>query len=226
MRTKALLGLAVLAASAVTCVAQVYSLNIVGYVNKDVTAKKYYLLENPLTKGSAANANAVSNVITLNDTFGNSILYTYDNGALVASETYFQGFGWYPGNTELKPGKAFYLYPEASGTVTFVGEVVQTNTISLKPGFNMVASTFPAAMTLKDLGLNGQETDLSDIVYRFNAGTFTLITYFKGYGWFDPSAPGGTGGDPKGPVLDVGEGVWYYNANPAAIDWKQAFTVQ
>jgi len=229
MRTKALLGLAVLTASAVTSMAQVYSLNIVGYVNQPVAATKYYLLENPLTKGTAPGANAITNVITgLNDTFGQSVLYTYENGALVAAETYFAGFGWFPGTTELTPGKAFYLYPTAAGTVTFVGEVVLTNTISLKPGYNMVGSAYPANLELATLGLTGQNTAVSDIVYRYasDTGVFNPITYFNGYGWFDSGFPGGTGGDPKGPKLNVGEGVWYYNANPAAIDWKQAFTVQ
>lgn len=196
-----------------------------GYVNKDVVANKYYLLVNPLTKGTAPGANVVTNVIILNDTFDQTVLYAYEGGIVKPVDTYFAGYGWAEGTAELTPGKAFYLYPKAAGTITFVGEVTLTSTKSLTTGYNMVGSAYPAEMTLKDLGLLGQELDTIDIVYRYitATGKFNLISYFKGYGWVDDANPEG---DVKGPKLNVGEGIWYFNAGPAAIDWKQTFTVQ
>ncbi len=223
MRTKALLGLAVLAVSAATCVAQnVYSLNIVGYVNLPVTADKFYLIENPLTQASG-NGNAISNIIKLDNTFNNSLLFAYNNGKLEAVETYFTDFGWYPGTTVLNPGQGFYLLPKAAGTVTFVGEVVLTNSTTLATGFNMVASAYPAAMSMQALGLTGQENDL---VFRFNTAAGKLyepVTFFKDYGWYDSNVT--DGGPPAGPTLNVGEAIWYVNKGAAPIQWTQSFTV-
>jgi hypothetical protein len=227
MRTKALLGLAALAVSAVTCVAQnnVYSLNIVGYVNQTVEANKFYLLENPLTKANSGGNNIVNVIPTLPDTFDGSIIYTYDGTTLVAAATYVTVLGGWsvdvPAQADLPPGKGFYLYPTASGAITFVGEVVLSSTNVLAGGnkFNLVGSPYPAEMSLTALGLTGQD---GDIVYRYNNTLNTLVpTTYVGVlgGWSDD-----VGSPPEGPTLKVGEGIFYFNAN-ANFEWKQSFTV-
>jgi hypothetical protein len=227
MRTKALLGLAVLAVSAATCVAQnVYSLNIVGYVNQPVEANKFYLLENPLTQVNSG-GNNVTNLIKLDDTWDGSLVYGFENGALYVAATYVAGFGWYSDDVTkavLDPGKGFYLYPAKAGTVTFVGEVVQTNTMTIAGGnkFNLVGSPFPAALSLNALGLTGVD---GDIVYRYSTAANKLnpITFVGGYGWYDDAVA--NGGPVEGPALNVGEGIFYFNPN-TDFTWKQSFTVQ
>jgi len=227
MRTKALLGLAALAAGAVTCVAQnnVYSLNIVGYVNQPVQANKFYLLENPLTKANSG-GNNVTNIISLDNSFDGTLLYTFENGGLVVAATYVADFGWFsddPAKAVLTPGKGFYLFPTAGGTVTFVGEVTLSSTNTLTGGskFSLVGSPYPAAMSLTALGLTGRD---GDIVYRYSttANKLSPVTYVADYGWYDDSAP--NGGPVVGPNLNVGEGIFYFNPS-SAFDWKQSFTV-
>jgi hypothetical protein len=234
MRTKALLGLAVLAASVVTSVAQqnVYSLNIVGYVNKPVEAQKFYLLHNPLNKANSG-GNNVTNLIALDDTWDGTLLYTFENGSLFVAATYVAGLGWFSDDVAkavLPPGKGFYLYPTKAGTVTFVGEVLgtsaagngATNTIAGGLKFNLVGSPFPAAQSLTAMGLTGQD---GDIVYRYSTALNKLnpITFVGGLGWYDDSIP--DGGPVVGPTLDVGEGIFYYNPNTDFV-WRQFFTVQ
>jgi len=228
MRTKALVGLAVLAAGAVTCVAQnnVYSLNIVGYVNVPVEAQKFYLLENPLTKANSGGNNITNLVPTLNNTFDGSIIYTFESGKLSVAATYVADYGWYsdiPAQADLPPGKGFYLYPTAAGTVTFVGEVVlgSTNVLTGGNNFNLVGSPYPAAMSLKALGLTGQD---GDIVYRYSTAKNSLspVTFVADYGWYDDAAV--NGGPVEGPALNVAEGIFYYNTK-ADFQWKQSFSV-
>ena len=235
MRTKALLGLAVLTASAVTCVAQVYSLNIVGYVNKQVNPNKFYLLGNPLDKSNSGGNNVTNVIPTLPATFDGSIVFTFANGTLSPAATYVTVLGGWsvdvPAAADLPPGRGFYLFTgadvPANSTVTFVGEVVgtsntgRTNTLTGPQKFSLISSPFPAAMNLKTMGLTGQDGDL---VYRYNTtsgalGQPTTFVQVLG-GWSDDA-----GSPPEGPTIDVGEGFFYFNNN-ADFVWKQYFTVQ
>ena len=217
MRTKTLLGMAALAVSALTAVAQsnVYSLNIVGYVNVPVQANKFYMLGNPL---DTMNGNNISNVINLDATFDGTLLYPWTASGYGNAESYIAGFGWFPAETTLAPGSGFFIQPTAAGTITFVGQVTTSKTQSLPSGFTMTASAFPASLSLFALGLTGQDGDL---VYRFDpvSGYGPAVSYIAGYGWFD----GGT--DTNGPALNVGEGFFYFNNQATAYSWVQNFTV-
>lgn len=225
MRTKLALGAALLAAGLASSMAQnVYSLNVVGYVNVSVQANKFYMLANPLANTSGANV--VSNIFTgLDDAWSGSLVYPWTGAGYGDLDSYFGvAGGWYPGNTDVTPGKGFFFNPATSGTVTFVGQVTTTNSFALASGFNMVGSAFPASLDLVSLGLKGQA---DDIVYRWNpAGQsfMDLVSYFGGYGWFDAGFPGGTGGPTNGPSLNVGEGIFYLNTH-APVNWVQTFTI-
>jgi len=206
--------------------AQVYSLNIVGYVNKPVEALKFYLLENPLTQANSG-GNNVTNVIKLDDTWDGTLVYGFENGSLYVASTYVAGLGWFsddPAKAVLTPGKGFYLYPTKAGTVTFVGEVTLSSTNTLAGGnkYNLVGSPYPASLSLTALGLTGVD---GDIVYRYSTAANKLnpITFVGGLGWYDDSVA--NGGPVAGPALDVGEGIFYFNPN-TDFTWKQAFTVQ
>jgi hypothetical protein len=238
MRTKALLlSAALVAAGVATSMAQsnVYSLNIVGYVNINVQSNKFYLLENPLDDGAG---NIITNVLPLNGSFDNgnvqTALYKFIGGAIQPVETYFNGFGWYPGTNTIPPGTGFYIFPITNATLTFVGSVELSNSIPLQPGFSLVGSPYPAATNLTALGLTGGASATNpnanpDAVYRYTpgAGLNDISTYFNGYGWYETvnnNPVGGTGGSTNGPTLNVGEGFFYYNAN-APFTWNQSFTV-
>jgi hypothetical protein len=221
MRTKALLGLAALAASAATCVAQsnVYSMNIVGYVNVDV-AQGWNLLANPL-KPSNAN-NSITNLITLPDTADTAELYTWTGTGWSAPSIWTEGFGWYTtdagGNEIAAPdvevGDAFFLKSPVATKVTFVGEVTEGNiSTTFQPGINMVANKVPVQERWPgvDVGNDGDQI----LPFR-NGGWAPAIIYTEGFGWGEDEAT------VAGPELRVGEGVAYRNTG-TALTWNRTF---
>lgn len=238
MRTKTLLlSAALVAAGVATSMAQsnVYSLNIVGYVNVNVQSNTFYLIGNPLDDGQG---DIVTNVMPLNGSFDNgnaqSFIFKFVNNVVTPVETYFNGFGWFPGTNTIAPGTGFYFYPVTNATVTFTGSVVLGSTNALKPGFSLVSSEYPAALSLSGLGLNGspsaQSGNTQDFVYRYANGNLgDISTYFGGYGWYETvngNPVGGTGGPTNGPTLNVGEGFFYFNSDTVnTINWTQSFTV-
>lgn len=222
MRTKTLLLTAALAvAGASTSMAQsnVYSVNVVGYINVPVLANQFYLVENPFN--NSVN-NTVTNVFPFNDTFDSTLVYTFDPiSGLTPVETFIGGFGWFPGTNVLNPGTGFYLYPTTNSTITFTGSVQTNSSKVLKPGFNLVGSAYPGSLDLTALGIHGVD---SDLVYRFtNGGLNNIITFIGGFGWFDDSAGGG--GPTNGPTPRAAEAFFYFNAN-ASNTWNQAFSIQ
>jgi hypothetical protein len=246
MRTKTLLLTAALVAAGVaSSMAQnVYSLNIVGYVNVTVQSNQFYLLGNPLDDGAG---NIITNVLPLNNTFdtGNaeSLLFTFDPVAgLQPVETYFAGFGWIPGTNTLTPGKGFYLFPVTNATFTWVGSVTLASTNTLRPGFTLVSSPYPASLGLIPLGLTGSAAandgtgNNQDLVFRFETpgtpgfqapgGLNDVSTYFQGFGWAEsinnnPVTTTST----NGPSLNVGEGFFYFSSGKVNTPWVQSFTV-
>jgi len=59
----------------------------------------------------------------------------------------------------------------------------------------------------------------NDVVYRYANGYNAGDTYLQGLGWL------GTGTPPGGPVLDVGEAIFYQNAQSAQSHWVKSFTI-
>jgi len=209
---KTLLCAAVIAAGAITAMAQnVYSLNIVGYVNVPV-ASGYNLLANPLSAGVTNGANEIMAPID-----GEQIL-TW-NGASYDYVSYDSGFGGWidaafnPANPpELPPGKGFFLFnPLAATTVTFVGEVVPgpgvTNSMTIASGYNLVGSALPASAT--DIAAQPVNLPLIDglQMLQWNGSAYVYSSYDSGFGgWIDAAfnpipAPGYT----------VGEGFFFFN---------------
>jgi len=204
MRTKTLLLAAAFSAvGAATAMAQVYSVNAVGYVN---TALKpgFNLIANPLDAGAD---NTVAKLFAgLN---GDAFLYTYAPGTGFSVNQY--DGEWSNPNQVLAPGQGFFLRVLNAQTVTFVGEVKQGNlSTPLAAGYNLVASQVPQAGKIQtDLGLvlaNNEQ------VLTFNADTqkYTIYTYDDE--WL-----------PSEPTIAVGEGVWVRKG--AAGSWTRTFSV-
>jgi hypothetical protein len=224
MRTKALLGLAALVVSAATCVAQqnVYSLNIVGYVNVDIKPG-LNLISNPL-KPSNGNYN-ITNTIVLPDAADGASLFTWTGTAWdsVVPQFYGGGIGWDPA-MDVALGEGFFLQsPTAAGNykVTFVGEV-QTGDVSytLAPGLNVVAPKIPVAEPWpgKDIGNDG------DSIYTWTGTAWnSAIWQYYGpeIGWDGPEA-----GNTAGPTIPVGGAVVYQNTKTTPINWTRQFNPQ
>lgn len=196
MRTKALiLTAAALAAGLFTASAQVYSQNIVGYVNVPLNSG-FNLIANPLNTTN----NTLDNLFS-GAGFGDTV-YKY-NGATFDISTYI-GF-WSP-NLTLNPGEgAFYSNGGASNTVTFVGEVLTGNlTNSFPSGFSIRSSQVPQSDTLENLNF---PAGFGDTVYFYRNGSYEPKTYI---GFFSPAAQ---------PA--VGEAFWISSGTGGS--WQRTF---
>jgi hypothetical protein len=208
MRTRTLLLTAALGAAGVaSAIAQVYSVNAVGYVN--LTAKAgFNLWNNPLDAGAD---NTVA--MLLPGLPEGSIVYTFD-GANFKLNTWELGEWSFPNDT-LVPGQGFFLRlppGAADTTVTFVGEVKQgTLSTPLGAGFNLVGSQVPQAGLIQtDLGFTPGE---GDVVYKFDTATGNYgLSTFEFETW-----------DPGQPTIGVGEGIWVRKV--AAGAWNRTFSV-
>jgi len=222
MRTKVLLGLAAMAVSAATCVAQsnVYSLNIVGYVNVDIKAG-LNLVSNPL-KPSNGNYN-ITNTIVLPDTLENTELYKWAGTAWSTDiPQWIVGYGWFStGPMTINLGEAFFLKAPsttpANTKVTFVGEVATGDVAySVPSGLSVIAPKTPVSQNFpgKDIGHE------NDAIYTWASTAWaTPWSYIGGYGWFQTATT-----DPiDGPVIAVGGGLVYQNTG-AALNWTRTFT--
>ena len=222
MRTKALFCAAAVAACALSAVAQnnVYSLNIVGYVNVPVPAN-YSLLANPLSAGVTNGANEIMTPID-----GEQILTWTGSGYSYVS--YDTGFGgWVDANFQpskppsLPPGKGFFFYnPGAATTVTFVGEVVPapgvTNSLALPAGYSLVGSALPASVT----AISAAPVRLPIVdgfqMLQWGGTGYIYSSYDSGFGgWVDANF------QPKTePGYTIGTGFFFYNPG-AATTWQQ-----
>jgi hypothetical protein len=221
MRTKAMLLAAAFAAAGVaTSMAQVYSVNAVGYVN--VTVKPgFNLIANPLT--------AADN--TVNTLFKNfqggapegAKVFVYRSGGFKTAQYEPLDDAYIPadvGSLTVLPGEGVFFFSPAptDKTLTFVGEVPQGNLSNPIPtGFSIRASQVPQAVKPEDIGLKAPVAGEGDKFFRYN-------TTKKGYDSFqyepldDAWLPGGL------PVLNVGEAFFYFRvAGPTT--WNRTFSV-
>jgi hypothetical protein len=227
MRTKVLIGLAALAAGAITATAQnVYSLNVVGYVNLPLV-EGFNLVANQLDADGTGTNNTVAGVFSTNLPAGQpgTSVYLWDPSALTYSvATYATTKGVDKWNTDLKwnPGQgAWVSIPTGKGpvTVTTVGTVLQgalaNSNIPAAGGFTIVASQIPIAGGLTNLNLMGLE---GDVVYAWDpvAKTYSTSTY--------STAKGVTAWHPSEPQIAIGQAFWL-NAQPGQT-WTTNFTVQ
>jgi hypothetical protein len=214
MRTKTLLLAAALGvASVATSMAQVYSVNAVGYVNVSIPiaagrASTFALISNPL--------NGTNNLLTtvLSAPPDNTRIYLFRSGGFEIREF---SFGAWDGDTTINPGEGFFIELDAASApnpavLTFVGEVPQGTLVNSIPnGFSLRASIVPQAGLLStDLGLTPGD---GDRVYRFNRVTQGYLISEYSFGDWDSQ-----------PTVEVAESFWYENMSPAQ-DWSRTFSV-
>lgn len=205
----------------------VYSLNVVGYVNVPVGANAYTLMANQLNVDGTNNINQVLTTGVPDQTqyfAWNSSTHAFD-----PSVTYFAGTGWLDlnngGNNATNivgPGKAFFLFNGAgASTVTLVGSVVQgTTTQTVTPGYGFYAGVPPVAA---DIDTNGFPAQDQMQYFTFAGGTYVGgYTYFAGTGWLDLN----NGGAQVFPTPAVGQGFLIYNPGTVNVTWTNTFNVQ
>lgn len=178
MRTKILLlSAAALVAGVVASQAQsnVYSANIVGYVNTTLPTNSLTLIQNPLNNNGSNTLNGVVGSVA-----SGSIAYVW-NGAGYDTATKPKS-SWSP-DLPVPNGKGFFVQRQgAVGTNTFVGSVVlnvgQSVTNPLTAGvLTLVGSALPVTGTLNTsaaLGLSNAPQN--SILYKWNGSGYDTIT--------------------------------------------------
>jgi hypothetical protein len=235
MRTKTLLLTAALSAAGLaTSMAQVYSVNAVGYVNQAVPANGLAILAIPLNGTN----NSLNTTLPIPDGFDGTTVYRFD----VPTQNYLdpiswiEGFGWFsptdPDPT-VNPGEGIWVQNLAGSplNVTFVGEVPAGTLNNSVPGDNnlkLASSIVPKGLPLGDAATSattlGFPAGDSDTVFVFDPAIQNYkepYAYIDGFGWF--SANGDDPG-PAGPTIAPGTGFWSQKATPAAT-WTQTFSV-
>ena len=255
MRTKALiLSAAIVAAGVASSMAQsnVYSLNVVGYVNVTLKAG-FNLVSVPLDNGSN---NLINNILDdgagglLPDT---STLYPWAGSTYGGLVSYATGAGWTPdgqvlATNSLPAGTAFFIsLPKGSAatTVTFVGSVVQgTSTTKVLPGYNLIGAASAVANYAGFTSSNAVDADLGsnswhipanqdDSLLLYTNGVGYRIWQFIGndglgdpYGWNSGDPVAASDNTTNGPSIPVGQGFFLLNTHSGTNTWIQNFIVQ
>jgi hypothetical protein len=196
----------------------VYSLNVVGYVNKVITgAGEYTGVANPL-KGQTNTLGALLGSLPVGSQVlkWNPALVDYDSYARVAF-----GNGWLPASgadVSLSPGEGCLVRtPAASGDVTntFVGEVLQGSlTNSFPAGYKLVGNMVPDSGAVTNASINLTPPNGSSLL-KWNPAIDDFNSFAKvafGSGWL-----------PAPPSIDVAEGFFVNASSP--FDWVRNFTV-
>jgi hypothetical protein len=223
MRTKTLLlTAAVSAAGVATSMAQVFSVNAVGYVNKTIPANAFALISNPL--------NAADNRIKeiFKGVPDGTQIYKF-NGVGFNTATFDaidNAFLWNPttaSETELKPGEgAFVRNPSTTAalTITFVGEVPQGTLVNPLPvGLSVKSSMVPQRGVISDANFGFTPAD-GDQIYQFNTTTqkYVQVTFDSIDGvWLNAQSQAAP------PTFEVGEA--FFLRKQTAGSWNRTFNV-
>jgi hypothetical protein len=219
MRTKTLLLIAAVgAAGAATSMAQVFSVNAVGYVNKTVPKGQFMMVSNPL-KAATNTVNALFQPVPVGFQV---FVYTPGKGFEVGTFDDLEG-AFLPasvGSKEILPGQGVFVKNPGTSDVqiTFVGEVMQGNlSTPLVPGLQIVSSQVPQAGTAKELGFPStteQGMTPGDQIYQYvpNSGYYVSTFDDLENGFLPALKP-----------LDVGEAIFVKMAK--ANKWDRNFSV-
>jgi hypothetical protein len=177
MKKTLLIAAAALVAATVSSEAQVYSANIVGYVNATCPASTLVLLSNPLDDGT----NHANDVFA---TLPNKSTVQLWNGTGFTS--YTKTASGFAGNPSLPVGGGFFVSSVSNFTNTFVGNVVpnpggNTATNSLPAGtLVLVGSVLPVGGHFNDAGTNAFNLTATlpnkSTVQLWNGSGFTSYT--------------------------------------------------
>jgi hypothetical protein len=214
MRTKTLLLTAAVAAAGIaSSMAQVFSINVVGYANVVLRGDaKYTLVANPFDNGTG---NSGTNMIGYLP--NKSSILTWNGTAFIGIA---KSFGAWNGDFVLAPGTGFFVKNGDVGapnvTNTFVGTVVpnsgQTTTNALAAGYKLVGNTVPfAGDTTADANINlgGLLPNKSNII-KWDSTTQGYVGVSKSFGaWSGPL------------TVAVGDGFFVNNGAAPSLNWVQ-----
>jgi hypothetical protein len=214
--------------------AQVFSVNAVGYVNITVPANGYAILSNPLNGNPN---NDLNNVLPMpaDGSYDGANIYRFNPATQSYRETmsWVTGPGWLaadPADLIVAPGEGFFFQNIAGAplNLTFVGEVPAgsptVNSITGGNKYSITAAKVPRGGRLGWVGLAGSlefPADDGDNVYVFNAATQSYketYAYVTDVGWLHDVDP------VEGPDIQPGNGFFIQKQAPTR-NWNMTFTV-
>jgi hypothetical protein len=215
MRTKALILSAMLGVAGISSsVAQnVYSVNVVGYINLTLT-NNFNLIANQLDNGAG---NLVTNMFT--GLPAQTVIYKF-NGSTYTSLTYLGAPGWNPPAARqmtCAPGEGVFVKRPAGNTspinLTFVGEVMQGDLVNpVALGFDIYSAMVPQQGGIT--AVHNYQPANQDVVYKFNGVSYSSKTWLQALNRWNPAGE---------PVLEVGEAIFI---NSKSIkNWTRTFNV-
>jgi hypothetical protein len=220
MNKTLLIAAAALAGSVISSQAQVYSQNIVGYINVPLVTG-YTALANQLDYDGTGTNNTVATVFGTNLVKGTTVLAWETASAGYTSANWTSGrsgLTWV-GNTNgisaaLNEGSGVFVQSPSTNSLTLVGTVLQgTNLINLVTGYNLVSSVAPISGDIvTNLGFVPGQGD-AVLLWNTTSQGYTSYNYTKGrsgYSWV-----------PSTPQIAVGQSFFIQAA--AAETWTNSF---
>jgi hypothetical protein len=200
----------------------VYSLNVVGYINVPLVAG-FNLIANPLDlDGTGLNNTITSNLGTNWPNLTRAFGFNVDLAVPAFQGSTFLAGAWNP-NTKIgqQSGGGFFLSVASAGNVTFVGNVLQGSlTNRIVPGFQLVSSQVPQEGTITGLGyVPGAATpQVPERVFTWLPATQSYqARQYNGTSWVGSEPYYGTN------FAGLGEAKWLFS--PAGGKWTRNFTV-
>jgi len=207
MKKTLLIAAAALVAGVISSNAQVYSANIVGYVNVTMPANALVLTSNPLDDGTNTANSLLANLPN------KSLLETWNGSGFTVLSKTTTGFA---GNPSLPVGTGFFVKSVSNYTNTYVGNVVPAPggnqaTVNLPANaLVLVGSVLPVSGTFNDVGTNTVNLIATlpnkSLLETWNGTGFTVLS---------KTSTGFAGS----PALSVAEG--FFLKSVSATNWTQ-----
>ena len=231
MKTKSLLLTAALSAAGIaSSLAQVYSVNVVGYINVDIQPGLNLVTAQLTGTNNSINTVLATTTPVMSD---NSLLFTWNSGAQTFNNAQVYGSGqWYDPDTgalstaTISPGQAAFINNVGTASKLLVVGTVPTGTLPVTVSQNLGLYGDPAPVS-QNIATNGFPIDDNDLLFSWNVAGQTYNNALVGAGpqsggpaWFDPNT-----GNPANYAPAVGEG-FVVNHLGATATWNRSFTVQ
>jgi hypothetical protein len=227
MKAKTLVLTAALTAAGIaTSMAQVFSVNAVGYVNQNVP-HNFSMVANPFVNATNT-LNALLPPSSMPNNGAGVTIYKFTAGSFEVHNIDEFDPQWFDGNAQpsgdtavLVFGDGAFLYnPGVAFTQTWVGEVAQGTPLqtTVPSGFSIKSSKVPqSGKVTTDLNY---QPGLGDSIQKFNSGSqaFEVFTFDE----FDQVWVNGNA-QPEEPVLGIAESAFFVRLN--GTTWNRNFTV-
>ena len=133
---------------------------------------------------------------------------------------------WASAAEDIPAGTGMWINAANDGTLTFVGEVSDTCTVSFSRGLNLICAPQPVDVTLQDVVGTGLDADGGDFIRIWNGAGYADYNYYPG----DTCDIKGDGSDawgdedwsPVDVVIPAGTGFWLNAAGSGTLTFPNA----